>query len=238
MKGEGRTDKPKPSPFFLLQLLLQKMNSPIFESSPSIHYGYLNSLAYATLVKASGDSKARFECLKPDVNSHFGVVEKRKHEYVLALTQAIALGADPADIKVPCSCGEFDPSCFASDEAVTEFLTDNGMAGIGTSQGGRSLVTLTQAATVAIDAGNSTAVSFHLATTGSGAHVMGAPSNMVQGGLYVFTVTRQATPTITWNAAFVFGSGSAPVFGADNAVVVIGLYSGGVLRCQDFTNFA
>ena len=125
---------------------------------------------------------------------------------------------------------------WAQDQGGTAFVHANNIEANAVSDNAQ--IDLTLATTVLSNARGKVHASFYLAITGSGTHTIGAPIQMVDGGWYVWTITRSAgTPTLSFDAVFKFGSGTAPSFGADNAVVVMGMYAQGVLRCQHFANF-
>jgi hypothetical protein len=101
--------------------------SLIHESNPSAHYAYHNRLAYAALVKIAGDDAARFECLCPDPGSSFGVIEKRKNEYVKLFLQILALGGDAATIPAPCDCDAPGKFCCGDSDSLDAFITANNL---------------------------------------------------------------------------------------------------------------
>jgi hypothetical protein len=86
--------------------------------------------------------------------------------------------------------------------------------GTGNSYGARRVtrpvVTLTDAATVAVDA--SLGEVFRLSLGGN--RTMGAPTNPEDGQEIELEVTNVGTNTLAWNAAFLFTAGSAPTITA------------------------
>lgn len=94
-------------------------------------------------------------------------------------------------------------------------------------------VALTDGATVAIDA--SLGNSFTLTLTATG-HAMGAPSNLAAGATFIFKVKQAGAGgyTLTWNSAFKWPGGTAPVMTATaNAMDVIsGTTDGTSIYCS------
>lgn len=103
-----------------------------------------------------------------------------------------------------------------ADADITDLIQSGLPAGGGGAFGGGTLtkylapavVTLTDATTIAVDAslGNDFRVTL------AGNRTMGAPSNPADGQAVTFEVVQDATGsrTLTWDAAYHFGSGSAP----------------------------
>ena len=86
--------------------------------------------------------------------------------------------------------------------------------------------TLTDAATISWDASANQVTSVTLA----GDRTFGAPTNMVDGGVYVLTVIQDATGTRvpSWNAVFKFAAGTAPTLATDaSAKDILVFYSDG-----------
>jgi hypothetical protein len=131
----------------------------------------------------------------------------------LATQAEVNTGTDDARIVTPLKMAVYVAAqalSIANTAIATALAAAKTIAGLWTFTHTKStVVTLTDAATIAWDvsAGNAAKVTL----TASG-HTVGAPTNIQTGGFYFLSLIQDGTGsrTVSWNAAFNFGTASTP----------------------------